>query len=93
MILEINLTMATCAAISAASSNFALTLGLMSVILLELIIIIIIILTLIAVFATWFEKRKGVTELPPLNFMDLGGDDDDPWTKLKKKVKRFFGKR
>ena len=75
---ETNVTMATCGAISAASSNFAATKGLISVILFELIIIIIIIFTRIAVFATWFEKRKGVTELLPLNFMDLGGDDDDP---------------
>ena len=77
---ETNVTMATCAAISAASSNFAATKGLISVILFELIIIIIIIiiLTLIAVFVSWLEKYRGVSELPPLNFMDLGGGDDDP---------------
>ena len=75
---ETNVTMATCAAISAASSNFAATQGLIFVTLFELIIIIIIIFTLIAVFAGWFDRRRGVTELPPLNFMDLGGDDDDP---------------
>ena len=75
---ETNVTMATCAAISAASSNFAATKGLISVILFELIIIIIIIFTLIAVFVSWLEKYRGVSELPPLNFMDLGGGDDDP---------------
>ena len=78
---ETNVTMATCAAISAASSNFAATKGLISVILFELIIIIIIVIiifTLIAVFVSWLEKYRGVSELPPLNFMELGGGDDDP---------------
>ena len=75
---ETNVTMATCAAISAAYSNFAATKGLISVILFELIIIIIIILTLIAVFVSWLEKYRGVSELPPLNFMELGGGDDHP---------------
>ena len=95
MIIQSSVTMASCAAISIAASNISFSQGLIFVYFwLVTIIFIIIIFTIIALFASWLQRRKGVTELTPRNFMDLGddGDGDDRWTKFVKKIKRLFGK-
>ena len=65
MKLETHITVATCTAISTLSTNYTPSAqSLLPEIFFELIIIIIIIfaiIVLLALFASWFERRKGVT--------------------------------
>ena len=83
MKLQTYITTTSCTAISTISSNYTPSAqGLLPVIFFERIVIIIIIMFVIIVplafFASWLERRRGVTELPRSHF-DFGDNDgDDP---------------
>ena len=97
MTFQTNIILATCTAISTIPSSYtATTQGLLPVMLFKLTIIIIIIFIIIVLLScsvTWIERTFFYPkEITPRFPVGGGGNDDDFWTKFKKKIKRLFAR-